>query len=230
MLSEYTFFSKYARHDKKKNRRETWDEAVDRVKGMHITKYPHMKDIIDRSFELVKSKRVLASQRSLQFGGDPILNKNARIYNCWGSYCDRPDFFKEVFWILLCGGGTGFSVQKHHVAKLPDIVMPMVQWEKKYVVEDSIEGWADALGYLMGAYFGHNPHPKFDFSKIRKKGSTLNSSSGKAPGPEPLKRALQNIENVLLGVQTENFVGRLRPIQCYDIVMHASDAVLSGGK
>ena len=258
-LQDYTYYSKYARYNKKAKRRETWNEAVDRVKGMHLKKYasrisayPELQEEIEWAFEQVRQKRALGSQRALQFGGDPILKKNARIYNCTVSFCDRIQFFQEAFWLLLCGCGVGFSVQKHHVAKLPEFTkkLPAVfgkqgEWSlfsqkggrpsKKFLIPDSIEGWADALGILLASYF---PHPEFaqyegfyiefDYTLIRPAGSLISSGTGKAPGPEPLRRSLEIIRKLLDRCLADGQT-RLRPIDCYDIVMHTSDAVLSGG-
>ena len=264
-LQDYTFTSKYARYIPEKKRRETWNEAVQRVKEMHLEKYPEVEEDIEWAFEQVEKKRVLGSQRALQFGGKPILKKNARIYNCIASYCDRLRFFQECFWLLLCGCGTGFSVQKHHVAKLPDFandwkdlhddlgahatdndidaaadtlvqnLSESVRRRKVYAIPDSIEGWADALGVLMSSFFGGGDFPEFegywvefDYSLIRPEGSMLGSSSGKAPGPKPLRNAIEKIRALLLRCLIYN-QDRLRPIDAYDVVMHASDAVLSGG-
>lgn len=239
-LQDYTFVSKYARYNPEKKRRETWSESVERVKNMHLRKYPQIAEEIEWAFEQVRAKRVLGSQRALQFGGDPILKKHARIYNCISSYCDRIRFFQECFWLLLCGCGTGFSVQKHHVAKLPRFSrerrLPKKDLPRKvYVIPDSIEGWADALGVLLSSYFEDGPFPEyfnfnvvFDYSLIRPEGSPLASSAGKAPGPKPLRRALEEIRT-LLDRCLKNGQDRLRPIDAYDIIMHASDAVLSGG-
>lgn len=235
-LQDYTFISKYARYNEELKRRETWDEAVNRVKDMHFEKYSQndIKDDIEWAFERVKEKRVLGSQRALQFGGKPVLKKNARLYNCCVSYCDRLRFFQESFWLLLCGCGVGFSVQKHHVEKLP-IFSARKEESKLYVIPDSIEGWADALGVLFSSYFGEGDFPKyegynveFNYSRIRPEGSKLNSSSGKAPGPKPLKNALEKITE-LLNDRIEEGQTKLSPIDAYDAVMHASDAVLSGG-
>lgn len=234
-MQEYTYFSKYARYNKAKHRRETWPEAVERVMGMHARKFPQLAKEIELVTEAIKQKRVLGSQRALQFGGKPIEDKNARMYNCIASYCDRIKFFQECFWLLLCGCGTGFSVQKHHIAKLPDFAADIhSKGQKTYEIPDTIEGWADALGVLLATYM---PHPEFadwagyevvfDYSQIRAKGSILASGVGKAPGHEPLKRALEIIAGLL--ADRSKTLKKLRPIDAYDIVMHASDAVLSGG-
>jgi ribonucleoside-diphosphate reductase alpha chain len=246
-LQEYTFYSKYARYNAKAKRRETWQEAVERVKNMHLKKYaariemyPELAEKIEWAFDQVRQKRVLGSQRALQFGGEPILKKNARIYNCTVSFCDRIRFFQESFWLLLCGCGVGFSVQKHHIAKLPEFSKKLLNPNKtkpvkKFLIPDSIEGWSDALGILLASYIPHEEFAEyegyqveFDYALIRPAGSYLSSGSGKAPGPEPLRRSLEIIrtllDNCILRGQS-----RLRSIDAYDIVMHSSDAVLSGG-
>ena len=239
-LQNYTFVSKYARWIENKNRRETWKEAVERVKNMMLQQYAEfgIKNDIDWAYDLMYKKKVLGSQRALQFGGEPILKRHAKIYNCTSSYCDRLRFFQECFWLLLCGSGTGFSVQKHHVAKLPTLEHNVEGNDGvKYVIEDSIEGWADALGVLLSSYFSkpieefkqyRNTYVVFDYSNIRLKGSDLSSGVGKAPGFEPLQKGLEKIR-ILLDKCIANGQKRLRPIDAYDIVMHSSDAVLSGG-
>ena len=239
-LQNYTFVSKYARWLENKSRRETWKEAVDRVREMMHTQYDSfgIAEDIDWAYDIMYKKKVLGSQRALQFGGDPILKRHAKIYNCTASYCDRLRFFQECFWLLLCGSGTGFSVQKHHVAKLPTLEHEIENDQAvKYVIDDSIEGWANALGVLLSSYFSKpveefkqykNSHIVFDYSNIRPKGSSLASGVGKAPGYEPLANGLEKIR-ALLDRCINNGQKKLRSIDAYDIVMHSSDAVLSGG-
>ena len=195
-LQDYTFVAKYARWIPEKKRRETWNEAVNRVKKMMLNKYfdvPEVHEDIEWAYEMMRKKRVLGSQRALQFGGKPIFKHNARIYNCITSFCDRLRFFQECMYLLLCGCGTGFSVQKHHIEKLPPLVRNK-NGTKKYVIPDTIEGWSDAVGILVTSYFDQEElfpeytgkNVNFDYSEIRPAGSFLNSSGGKAPGPEPL--------------------------------------------
>ena len=241
-LQNYTFVSKYARWIESENRRETWREAVDRVKNMMHTQYDDksVSEDIDWAYDLMFKKKVLGSQRALQFGGDPILKRHAKIYNCTSSYCDRLRFFQECFWLLLCGSGTGFSVQKHHVSKLPTLSHNKKDKRKgvKYKIEDSIEGWADSLGVLLSSYFNKPSESRFseykdqyivfDYSNIREKGAQLSSGVGKAPGFEPLQNGLEKIRE-LLEACVERKQKKLRPIDAYDIIMHSSDAVLSGG-
>ena len=239
-LADYTMVSRYSNYLKDLQRRENYHEATDRVKNMHLEKYPQLAEQINWAFEHVHNKLALGSQRALQFGGKPILKKNSKLYNCISTYIDRARVFQETFWLLLCGCGTGFSVQKHHIDKLPEFhgglnrnsdLSEVASWE----IEDSIEGWADALGVLVASYMPHSEFSfaygkkiEFDYSKIRPKGSPLGSGVGKAPGPDGLKLALEKIRT-LLNSCLDSGRRKLRPIDAYDIIMHASDAVLSGG-
>ena len=237
-LQNYTFVGKYARWIPEKKRRETWKESVERVEGMMLESYPSVPEEIEWAYDMMNRKRVLGSQRALQFGGSPVLKHNARIYNCIASYVDRPRFFQECMYLLLCGCGTGFSVQRHHVEKLPKLVQKK-DGTKKFTIPDTIEGWSDAVGVLVNSYFQQDDFfldyvgktVSFDYSEIRPAGSYLSSSSGKAPGPEPLKKALTNIKKVLDKVLKDALFStrKLRPIDVYDVVMHAADAVISGG-
>ena len=241
-LQDYTFAAKYARWIPEKKRRETWRESVDRIMNMMYAKYPEVNGDIAWAYDMMFKKRVLGSQRALQFGGEPIFKHNARIYNCISSYCDRLRFFQECMYLLLCGCGTGFSVQKHHVNKLPSFCRISRKPNKRFVIDDSIEGWSDSIGVLISSYFEQDDlfpeytgtNVQFDFSQIRPAGSYLSSSSGKAPGPAPLKKALSNIRKILdKAIKNSDFCAdelrRLTPIEAYDIVMHSADAVISGG-
>ena len=239
-LQEYTRFAKYAMYLPDLHRRETWQEQVDRVFNMHEEYLgpdilASIKDDFYFTKKMVLQKRVLGSQRALQFGGAPILKKHARMYNCTVSYCDRPRFFQEAMWLLLCGCGVGFSVQKHHIEKLPEIKPIDENNQVTYVIPDTIEGWADSIGVLMSSYFDsdNTPFPEyrgkkvnFDYSLIRPEGSPL-SFGAKAPGPDKLKESLDSIAH-LLYISAKHQT-RLKPINAYDIVMYSSEAVLSGG-
>lgn len=239
LMSETKFYEGYSRWNEKLGRYETWEEAVSRVMNMHREYYkdimsPELEALIDEAEVLYKQKYALGAQRALQFGGDQLLKHQMRMYNCTSSYADRPEFFGELFYILLCGAGAGFSVQYHHIEKLPNVQQRKGQI-KQHIVEDSIEGWATALDVLLSSYFvGGGKYPEyegkkvfFDLSKIRPKGAEI-SGGFKAPGPEPLRRSLDKIEHLIQGRVLNNEF-RLRPIDVYDIAMHASDAVLAGG-
>ena len=227
ILSDITVHMKYAKFLPEMNRRETWEELVTRNKEMHQKKYPHIKDDIEEVYKLVYNKKILPSMRSLQFGGKPIEISPNRVYNCAYLPIDHTDAFSETMFLLLGGTGVGYSVQKHHVDKLPEIRKPNPDRKRRYLVSDSIEGWADAIKLLVESYFGTKTStPMFDYSDIRHKGALLVTSGGKAPGPQPLKDCVHNIKKVL---DSKNNGEKLTPIETHDIVCHIADAVLAGG-
>lgn len=257
LMADAKFYESYARYDDSLGRYETWEESVERVMAMHRFKYADKLDLtvtlppfeemykyLDKELDTFTlnslmvvaqqsygDKYILGAQRALQFGGKQLLSKHAKMYNCTASYCDRTDFFKEAFWLMLCGCGIGFSVQKQHIAKLPGI-KPRTKQAKEFVVEDSIEGWADAIGALVSSFFDEESEyagrkMQFDTTGVRDKGSLI-SGGFKAPGPEPLDKALKLIER-LIKQELANGATVLRSIVAYDIVMHIADAVIAGG-
>lgn len=225
ILSDIVTWSKYARYIPEKNRRETWSELVTRNKDMHIKKFPQLQPLIERAYELVYDKKILPSMRSLQFGGRPIEVNNTRLFNC--SYLSVDDYraFSETMFLLLSGTGVGYSVQSFNIEKLP--VIKKATKSRRYLIGDSIEGWADAVKALMKSYMGlSNWKPTFDFRSIRAKGERLITSGGLAPGPEPLKICLAHIEAVL---DRKKDGEKLTSLECHDIMCFIADAVLSGG-
>lgn len=224
ILSDVTIFNKYAKYIPEITRRETWDEIVDRNMAMHIRKYPQLKEEIKNAYRFVYARQVLPSMRSLQFGGTPIELSNNRMFNCAYSPVNHPAVFSETMFNLLGGSGVGFSVQKRHTEALPPIVGTSNK-QRRFLIGDSIEGWADAVKVLIKAYTLGKSDPVFDFRDIRPKGSRLITSGGKAPGPDPLRICLDKLRSVL-----NNAVGRqLKPIEVHDMICHIADAVLSGG-
>lgn len=226
ILSDLTVYMKYAKYNKEKNRRETWEELVDRNKNMHIKKFPALRDEIEIAYAFVYQKKVLPSMRSMQFAGKPIEISPNRVYNCAYLPIDDLRSFSEVMFLLLGGTGVGYSVQKHHIEKLPEIRKPNPSKHRRYLISDSIEGWADAVKVLIKSYFEGGSVINFDFSDIRPKGSALITSGGKAPGPQPLKECLVKIEGVLSEKKDND---KLSSVEVHDIVCHIADAVLAGG-
>ena len=228
ILSNITVYMKYAKYIPELNRRETWDELVTRNKQMHIKKYPDLKEQIEKVYKLVYEKKVLPSMRSLQFGGKPIEISPNRVYNCAYLPIDHVDSFHEVMFLLLGGTGVGYSVQKHHVNKLPPINKPYEKRRRRFLIGDSIEGWADAIKVLMKSYMGDRRSSRisFDYSDIRPKGAQLVTSGGKAPGPQPLKECLVKLKGIL---QAKKDGDQLTTVEVHDIVCHIADAVLAGG-
>ena len=227
ILSDLTVYMKYAKFLPDVNRRETWEELVTRNMNMHIKKYPQLAGEILEVYKYVYDKKVLPSMRSMQFGGKPIEISPNRIYNCAYLPIDHLDAFAESMFLLLGGTGVGYSVQKHHVEKLPEIRKPNPNRTRRFLVGDSIEGWADAIKVLMKSYFGeHLSTPDFDFSDVRPKGAQLVTSGGKAPGPQPLKDCLHKLKGMLDAKEDGD---KMTPIEVHDMVCHIADAVLAGG-
>ena len=237
-LANFNFSQKYARYDATLRRRETWDESVDRVIKMHRE---HLKQVggvelaegIDSELKAIasayKKRLLLGSQRSLQFGGEAVLSKHARSYNCTSCYVDSPRCFAQSLYLLLCGAGVGYSVQDHHVAQLPTLrnkdQLLHMEYER-FMISDTIEGWADALDALIKAYMGERKTlPDFDFSMIRPKGSPIRSCGGQAPGAYPLRIMLQQAEQLL----SERAGMKLKPSDASDLMCIAADCVLAGG-
>jgi len=223
-ISGYIHASKYARHVAELLRREVFSETVDRVEGMHLEQYPHMADEIRQAFALVREKRVLPSMRSMQFGGAAVLANHNRIYNCSFSHIDRPEVFAEALFLLLSGCGVGYSVQYDHVDKLPTLGYVNPKVVRHHIVDDTIEGWADALRAMVQSFID-GVNLELSYHKIRPAGSILKTSGGRAPGHLKLKDSLEHIRGVLTVAQGR----KLRPIECHRIMCHAADAVLSGG-
>jgi ribonucleoside-diphosphate reductase alpha chain len=227
ILSEITVYMKYAKYVPELNRRETWEELVTRNKAMHKKTFPNLKEEIEEKYKLVYDKKVLPSMRSLQFGGKPIEISPNRIYNCAYLPIDSIDAFSETMFLLLGGTGVGYSVQKHHVEKLPMIQKPYPKRKRRFLIGDSIEGWADAIKVLMKSYMnGGGSRIDFDFSDIRPKGAMLVTSGGKAPGPQPLKECVVKVKGILESKETGD---KLTTLEAHDIVCHIADAVLAGG-
>ena len=228
ILSDLTVHMKYAKYTPDENRRETWEELVDRNKAMHIKKFPDLAKEIEECYKFVYSKKVLPSMRSLQFGGRPIEISPNRLYNCSYLPIDHIDSFSETMFLLLSGCGVGYSVQNHHVDQLPHVLKPFPKRERRFVIGDSIEGWADAIKVLMKSFLGNKrgSRIKFDYSDIRPKGAMLVTSGGKAPGPQPLKECILKIEGIL---EAKLEGDRLSTLEVHDIVCHIADAVLAGG-
>jgi ribonucleoside-triphosphate reductase len=226
ILSDITVYMKYAKYQPELQRRETWEELVTRNMEMHIKKFPKLEKEIRENYKFVYDKKVLPSMRSMQFAGKPIEISPNRIYNCAFAPIDDYRVFSEIMFLLLGGTGVGYSVQNHHVEQLPEIRKPNAEKTRRFLIGDSIEGWADAILVLTKAYFFGGSKPVFDFRDIRPKGARLITSGGKAPGPQPLKECLVKVEGIF---ESKNDGERLTPIEVHDIVCHIADAVLAGG-
>lgn len=226
ILSDITIFDKYAKYIPSLKRRETWAEICTRYEDMLVKKYPSLSSTIVSYMDYIRNKQILPSMRGLQFAGIAIDRNNARLYNCAYLPIDHYLAFSEIMFLLLGGTGVGYSVQKHHVEKLPSIRKP--ERFKKYLIGDSLEGWADAIKILMKSYFGKTDGigPRFDFGDIRPKGSRLVTAGGKAPGPEPLRICLTHIQSIF---ESKKNGDKLSSLEVHDICCHIANSVLSGG-
>lgn len=225
ILSSLVVFSKYAKYSDELQRREIWPEIGGRYQNMMLKKYPHLSNELTGFIPFILNKQILPSMRALQFAGPAMEANHARGYNCCYLPIDSYHAFSETMFLLLGGTGVGYSVQKHHVKELPAINRPTKH--RRYLVQDSIIGWADAVKALMKAYLTSQvSKPLFDFSDIRPKGSRLITAGGKAPGPEPLKECLFHVEKIL---ERKKDGEKLSPLECHDILCHIANAVLAGG-
>lgn len=224
-LADFIAVSKYSRYREDLQRRETWEEAVKRVRDMHIRRFPHIKEDITRAFEHVINKRVLCAGRHMQFGGKAIEEVNSRAYNCSMVPVDTVDKFSKIMYLLLSGAGVGFDNTFECVEKLPSLADKIdFSKVKHFTIPDTIQGWADAVQELLTSYL-KGYFVEFNYSQIRPKGSPLKTSGGIAPGHYGLRTSLEKIRSAL-----DKALGRkLRPIETFDLIMYISEAVLSGG-
>lgn len=232
VVGEYVFLSKYSQtHDGKK---ETWQDAVNRVMDMHLKRYSGMvkpedeaefSKMFAHAYSLYSEQRVLGAQRALQYGGELMLEKHARFYNCSSTYIDRVCVFEEIMYLLLCGAGTGYSVQHIHTDRLP---VPKgfdnSKQAEKFVIPDTIEGWAEAVGKMMTAYYYGGADIDFDYSAIRPKGAYIRGGF-KAPGPEPLRQAIEKCHHIITRIKGR----KLRPFELHYLICICANSVVTGG-
>lgn len=225
ILSDLIIHMKYARYLPGLQRRELWPEICERYGKMLVERYPHMEGEIYANLQFVLDKKVLPSMRAMQFAGPAIAKNNSRIYNCAYLPVDDIRAFSEALFLLLGGTGVGFSVQLHHIEKLPPV--RRAEKTKRFLVGDSLEGWADSVKVLLKGYFGESEYiPEFDYSDIRHKGARLVTAGGKAPGPEPLKLCIAHISAIL---DRKADGEKLTSLECHDMMCHIANAVLAGG-
>ena len=229
-LSDLKFFESYSKWNDSLKRKETWEESVEDVMKMHYNKFRHIPEIIpyiDKAKTAYKNKEILASQRNLQYREEQITKSNTRLFNCSSTYIDRPEVFKEAMWVLLNGCGVGYSVENRFIDKLPTI-KNRKEDTVTYVVEDSIEGWANALDALLQSFFNGSEKIRFDGSLVRPEGALI-SGGFKAPGYEPLKKSLELIEQILEKKLINTTQYKLTSLDAHEIICISSDAVLAAG-
>ena len=218
----------YSRWLDNNNRRETWDETVDRYRDFFLPKLPE-GDVGCRTAYLVaiasiRELDVMPSMRALWSAGEALERDNIAGYNCAYTIIESPRDFAEILYILMCGTGVGFSTERQYINSLPEVPEELNSSPFGIVVEDSRQGWAKAfLEYLSALYIGSVP--SVDYSLIRPKGARLKTFGGRASGYEPLKQLFDFTLNIF-----KNAKGRkLNSLECYDIVCMTASIVIAGG-
>lgn len=224
ILSQIIAYSKYAKYIESQQRRENYKETVERVQQMHMERFPRLQDQIVQAFKHVHAQRVLPSMRTMQFAGPSLRKNNLKGYNCSYLPLDSVQALKEAMYLLLCGTGVGYSVQNRHVRNFP-VFKPLRPGHTNFTPEDSIEGWAEVLEYIVNSYIEGYREVHVNYQMIRPKGARL-SSGAKAPGPEPLMKAMEFVKVIL---DRKKPGERFTSLDVHDIMCHASNAVLSGG-
>ena len=218
ILSDLAFYRTYSQVKPTNGTKESWTEVVQRYEQFLVDQLPSKQhDLIARACKAVASKQIVPSMRMLQFAGPGLAKENMKAYNCSFTAIESFQSIAEVFYVLMCGTGAGFSVQRHHIAQLPKIEAS--ESTHIFVIPDSKEGWCDSVLALL-----NNPDVIFNYDKIRPNGARL-STGGTASGPESLRITHEKIRSIL-----SNAVGRkLRPLEVHDIICHIANCVVVGG-
>lgn len=230
-FQEYIGLSRYARYLDEQGRRETWEETVERfidnVVSPSINKIgtPHYNPEETEHFlrNAIVNMEVLPSMRGLMTAGPALERDNVAIFNCAYAPIDHPRAFDEALYILMCGTGFGFSVERQYVSRLPE-VPELAPVDSTIVVEDSKVGWAKALRKLIGALYAGDI-PAYDLGLLRPHGARLKTFGGRASGPEPLRLLFEHVIRIFKQAQGR----RLTSYECHSIVCKIGESVVSGG-
>lgn len=232
-LQEFVFYDKYSRYRYDLGRRETWSETVDRaVKYLKkLSDYKLPLSIYQKIHQYILEMKVMPSMRLLAMAGDAADRTNICLYNCSFVGVDSIDAFVEALLISMAGCGVGFSVEKKYVNELPFVPRYYYYHTNKHVIEDSTEGWAEALRLHLNGLFGVGTGYdigeviQFDYSQIRPAGSVLKIKGGRASGPEPLKETMDFITSIFHEAQGR----QLRSIEVHDIMCSIGQCAVAGG-
>jgi ribonucleoside-diphosphate reductase alpha chain len=220
---QYIALSRYARWIPELNRRETWKETVDRYM-QNVVSDKVNKDTYKQLEDAIYNLNVMPSMRAMMTAGPAMERDNTCAYNCSYLAVDDPKCFDEAMFILLCGTGVGFSVERQYISKLPEVPDELYKSDTTIVVSDSKEGWAKALRQLISLLYA-GEIPKWDTHKVRPAGAKLKTFGGRASGPEPLED--------LFTFTCETFVAakgkKLSSIQCHDLLCYIAQVVVVGG-
>ncbi len=225
-LAEFVYYRTYSRWVEAEDRRETWIETVDRYMSFMAE---NLKDkLSEKEYTEIRNfileHKSVPSMRLLQFAGKAARTTNVCAYNCSFIAPTLLQDFGEIAYILMCGTGVGFSVEYQTVETLPQIKRQTGTMLTDYIIEDSKEGWADAIVYGMQTWYD-GKDVRFDYSKIRPAGSRLKTMGGRASGPGPLRDLMDFMRNRILARQGR----RLKTIDVHDVICKIGEVVVAGG-
>lgn len=225
-LQEFVFYRTYSRWNDALERRETWEEAVDRYFNYFKSKFGDKvpKKVWIKAHENVLNMGTMPSMRAFWTAGPALDATNVAGYNC--SYLTFKDLFSpcELFYILMCGAGAGFSVEKEFTGRMPSVAQQTGAGKGVHIVADNKEGWADSLKAGLETWFS-GQDVEFDYSQIRPRGSRLKTMGGRASGPEPLKELHVFVKDIVLKAQGR----QLKTIEWLDIGNKIAEVVVVGG-
>lgn len=223
---QYIHISRYSRWVEELGRRETWEETITRLMSFWKSRLDSQisdKDLKDIE-EAILNLNVMPSMRSLMTAGAALTRDEVAGYNCAFTVIDNPRCFDEIMYVLMCGTGMGFSVERQYVSKLPEVAEEFHYTDTTIVVSDSKLGWASALRELISLLYS-GKIPKWDISKIREAGARLKTFGGRASGPRPL----EDLFKFTVDVFTKAKGRRLSSIECHDLVCKIAEIVVVGG-
>lgn len=229
LYQQFIYRSRYSRYLPEKNRRENWEETINRYLDFmqaHLQKnYQYdMNPIRDRLFNHIHDMKVMPSMRALMTSGKALERDNTCGYNCSFLPIDDPKAFDEAMFILLCGTGVGFSVERQFINQLPEIPEKLFDSDTVIVVRDSKEGWAKALRMLIALLYTGEV-PKWDLTKVRPAGAPLKTFGGRSSGPGPLSELFKFTVKMFRNAHGR----RLTSLECHDIMCKIGEVVVVGG-
>ena len=226
-MDQYQSFihkSRYARWLEEEGRRETWEETVHR----YINFFKEREQLDDESgqeiYDAIHAMEVMPSMRCMMTAGEALKRDNVAGFNCSYLHIDHPRAFDELMYVLMCGTGVGFSVERNFITKLPEVAESFHETSSTIVVSDSKLGWASAFRELIAMLYA-GKLPQWDMSRVRPAGARLKTFGGRASGPEPLEDLFRFCVNIF-----QKAAGRkLTSIECHDVCCKIADIVVVGG-
>ena len=226
-MDQYQSFihkSRYARWLDSEGRRETWDETVNRYVDFFVEREQLNEQEALELFNAIHNLEVMPSMRCMMTAGEALKRDNVAGFNCSYLHIDHPRAFDELMYVLMCGTGVGFSVERNFIAKLPEVAETFHKTSSTIVVSDSKLGWASAFRELIAMLYA-GKLPQWDMSRVRPAGARLKTFGGRASGPEPL----QDLFQFCVGVFQKAAGRKLTSIECHDVCCKIADIVVVGG-